>query len=164
MTQAAVRELREELGIEVSDVTEIGCRKHIHNGIKRCFHVMEVNTYTGTPVNNDAHKYDQYRVEIIDADNILGRAVKINGTITDDDYDIRHTFVDIHNIKTHQGLMIGDGMVEDYDDSLIDPSGLYYQYYDAGQKKYFLLLIIWELRRVKSNLLSSRIIESVSLR
>ena len=100
MTQAAVRELREELDIEVSDVSEIGCRKHIHNGIKRCFHVMEVNTYTGTPVNNDAHKYDHYRVEIIDADNSLGRAVKINGTITDDEYDIRHTFVDIYNIKT----------------------------------------------------------------
>lgn len=137
--QWAVRELQEELAIEVKEFEEIGSFKRIHNGIKLILHIVEITSYTGTPLNNDSHKYDHYRAKIIDSDNSLGFAVKIDGTITDDEFDIAHSFLDIYNSKANLAFLqsSNDDPFEEYDDSLINPSWLYHQYYDSDQKKYF---------------------------
>ncbi len=144
--QGAIRELQEELEIEVTDLYEIWCRKHIHNGIKRCFHVIQINTYTGIPTNTDHQKYDQYRAEIIDSNNDIRYAIKINNTITEDKYDIMHTFVDIYNIynicniknlSKDQWSSNLEGIFLEYDISTINPSWTYYQYYNPRQKNYF---------------------------
>ena len=98
--------------------------------------------YTGIPTNKESHKCDNYRVEIIDSDNTLGFAVKVDGTITDDVQDILHTFLEINIIKNILPIVdhtiLQDAIMMSYDENLIHLSQHYYLYFDLSQKQYFL--------------------------
>ncbi|HBB04492.1 TPA: hypothetical protein DCZ39_06470 [Patescibacteria group bacterium] len=51
----------------------------------------------GEPKNMEPKKHAQMiRAEIIDSDNSLGFAVKIEGTIIDEDHEIIHQFYDLY--------------------------------------------------------------------
>lgn len=100
-----------------------------------------IDDYSGIPLNNESDKYDQYRAEIIDSDNELGFAVKVDGTITDDVQDIMQSFLDIYHLTTivpqiHDDILIQSHYVE-YDQSLINPSQHYYLYLDQEKKEYY---------------------------
>ena len=60
--------------------------------------MFQVGEYTGTPINNEHDKFDQYRAKRIDSDNIIGFGIEIDGTITDDVQDIMHTFLDVYHL------------------------------------------------------------------
>lgn|GEM_PF-6363664 len=66
--------------------------------------------------------------------------MKVDGTVTNDELDIMHTFVDVYNMKVSLPQVDNDGAqgtFAEYDNDSIDPNQLYYQYYDVSQKKYF---------------------------
>ena len=99
-----------------------------------------IDDYSNIPLNNESDKYDQYRAEIIDSDNELGFAVKIDSTITDDVQDIMHSFLDMYHLYTiipqiHDDILIQSRYAE-YDQSLIDLSQHYYLYLDQEKKEY----------------------------
>jgi 8-oxo-dGTP pyrophosphatase MutT (NUDIX family) len=138
---ALTRELREELSIEVKQSHHISSIKYIHWWQKRCFHMFIIDEYTWIPLNNDSHKLDQYRAEIIDSDNDLWYAIKIDGTITDDGQDIMQSFIDIYHWKTiipqlRDNILVNSTYV-DYDQDEIDPSKHYYLYLDQKKKEYY---------------------------
>lgn len=138
--QALIRELDEELDIEVNKLHHISSIKY-RAGMLWCFHMFVIDEYTGIPQNNDAHKYDHYRAEIIDSDNDLGYAVKIDGTITDDVQDIMHSFLDIYHRKTISPQWDADiactAPYRVYDTTMIDPHQHYYLYFDDAKQEYY---------------------------
>jgi 8-oxo-dGTP pyrophosphatase MutT (NUDIX family) len=140
-SEALIRELREELSIEVISSTYQYTIKRIAWWMKRCFHLFVIDSYLWIPQNNDSHKYDQYRAEIIDSDSSLGFAIKIGGTITDDVQDIMHSFVDIYNFHTNTSKILSDisrrAVYRNYNQTTIDLSRHYYLYLDQELGEYY---------------------------
>lgn len=140
--QALIRELKEELNIDVKKYTYSDMTKYILRWVKRRFHTFIIEEYTWIPLNNDSDEYDQYRAEIIDSDNELGFAVKVDGTITDDVQDIMQSCIDLYHLKTVVPRLFDPSVLEmatyrPYDESMIDRSKHYYLYVDISQKEYY---------------------------
>lgn len=138
---AMKRELHEELDIIVHTCHHLSSIKYIVWWLKRCFHMYMIDDYSWIPLNNEYKKYDQYRAEIIQSDNSLGFAVKVDGTITNDVQDIMQSFLDIYHLYTIVPQLHDDGLIRseyaDYDQSMIDPSKHYYLYRDQENKVYY---------------------------
>lgn len=141
LDQALTRELKEEVDIDVVQSHYLWCFKLITHWVKRCLHFFDIVEYTGIVKNKENHKCDNYRVEILNSDNELGFAVKVDGTITDDVQDILHTFMEIHIIKNILPVIdmsiLQDAIMMSYDENLIHLSQHYYLYFDLSQKSYF---------------------------
>lgn len=142
--QALIRELKEELNIEILDYTHLSSVKYIAGWARRCFHMFQVKHYTGTPINNESDKFDQYWVEKRDSSNSLWFALNINGTITEDVQDIMHTFLHLYHLFSIVSLLSWDDLLQApylvYDESLIDISQHYYLYYNPIWKHYRIVL------------------------
>ena len=139
--QALERELQEELCIEVKKLHHISSIKYILWWVKQCFHLFIVDEYVGTSINNKKGQYDYYRAEIIDSDNSLWYALKIDGTITDDSQDIMQSFVDIYHWYTIVPQIYDDILwvfrYRTYDQTKINLSRHYYLYVDQETKEYY---------------------------
>lgn len=138
---AMKRELHEELDIIVHTCHHLSSIKYIVWWLKRCFHMFMIDDYSGISLNNESDKYDQYRAEIIDSDNKLGFAIKVDGTITDDVQDIMQSFLDVYHLYTIVPQIYDDILTQshyvEYDQSLINPSQHYYLYLDQEKKEYY---------------------------
>jgi 8-oxo-dGTP pyrophosphatase MutT (NUDIX family) len=133
------RELYEELEIVVKKHHQLSSIKYIAWWSKRCFHTFMIDEYTWIPLNNDNDKYDQYRAEIIESDNELWYAIKIDGTIIHDIQDIMQSVIDIYHIKSivsqiHDNILLESRYV-DY--GQINVSKHYYLYLDQAKKEYY---------------------------
>lgn len=141
LDQALARELKEEVDIDIIQSQYLWCIKLITHWVKRCLHFFGIVEYTGTVKNKENHKCDNYRVEILDSDNELGFAVKVDSTITDDVQDILHSFLEIHVIKNILPIVdmsiLQDALFENYNTKALDQAAHYYLYVDLSQKKYF---------------------------
>lgn len=141
LEQALHRELAEELGIEVVSSQFLCVYNYISTGVKRRAHYFLITSYRWIPTNHDAHLMLHYRAKIIDSDNELGFAVKVNGTITDDVQDIMHSFIGLYHRRILSSC--GDNnialctMYREYDVSQIDPSKHYYLYLDEEKGEYY---------------------------
>ncbi len=142
--EALHRELQEELWITVVKSHHHYTLKYIV-WIQRCMHIFVVDTYTWIPLNNDSHKYDQYRAEIIDSDNALGFAVKVDGTITDDGQDIMQSYRNLYHMLVIPRLLdwndISQYPMRSYDVAKINPSHHYYLYLDQEKKEYYFEIV-----------------------
>ena len=138
--QALTRELKEELDIEVHKMNYLSSVKYIAGGVRRCFHMFEIQDYSGIPINNEHEKLDYYWSKKIESDNGLWFAVSIDGTITDDSQDIMHSFIDLYHIEyvtkhvDPQELLWATYTY--YDSSQITVSDHYYLYYDPNKQQY----------------------------
>lgn len=141
--EALVRECKEELNIDIEDMTHLSSVKYIAGWVRRCFHMFQVHTYTGIPINNEK-KYDQYRAKKVFSDNTFWFGICIDGTITEDEQDIMHTFLDLYHISVVapnlEASILLEGTYLPYDESLIDCSKHYYLWFDEEKKEYILQL------------------------
>lgn len=109
---ALKRELKEEVGIEVSEKEYLGAIKIIHLGKPYRVHRFEVQTQD-TPSVQEADKHNALQwVKEEKADNSLGFALNIDGNIIDDERELLHDFIDFHLFKKvldpqDQGLLNG---------------------------------------------------------
>lgn len=138
--QAVMREMKEELNIDVKKCVYLSSIKYIIGWVYWCFHTFVVEEYEGIPINNMSDEYDQYRAKKIQSDNTLGFGIVINGTITEDEEDIMHTFLDLYHVwviasQIDKKLFLSASYAE-YDESLIDISKHYYLWFDINKKEY----------------------------
>ena len=97
--QALVRELQEEVGINVQDQNFLGAIKIIHLGKPYRVHWFEVTT-SDTPSVQESEKHNALVwVKEEKSENSLGFALNINGTIIDDEKELTHDFIDFHLFK-----------------------------------------------------------------
>lgn len=90
------KELKEELGISVEKINQLWSFKEIMPYWLFNLNIIEVE-YTGEPQNLEPEKHTHtVWAEIIESDNSLGFAVKIDETIIDDEYEITHQFYDLY--------------------------------------------------------------------
>lgn len=90
------KEITEELGVEVTKITALGSIKEILRGTLRNLNLFEIEIQ-GEPQLMEPEKLPQMvRAEIIDSDNKLWFAVKIENTIVDDDFEIMNQFYDLY--------------------------------------------------------------------
>ena len=98
---AIKRELKEELWVEVIEAKKIGWYKNIFNNTLWSWYRYETKIQW-TPKNLEPDYHPQMVwVEIIDSDNRLWFALKIDETIIDDVHDIIRNFSDIYEYKIH---------------------------------------------------------------
>lgn len=99
LQQALHRELKEEMGIAVSDQKYLGAVKIIHLGKPRRVHRFEV-TSQDRPTIQEAEKHNSLvRVKEEKSENSLGFALNIDGNIIDDEAELTHDFIDFHLFK-----------------------------------------------------------------
>ncbi|MCX6823368.1 MAG: class I tRNA ligase family protein, partial [candidate division SR1 bacterium] len=147
------RELKEEHDLDVVSIKELGNFKKIIKGRLHCMHMVEVEV-TGEAKNLEPEKHPQMiRAEIIPSDNSLGFAVKIDGTIVDDDFEIMNQFYDLYAYHHQIAQQISD---EKTDVNILAwtttprtlPSNMflavgkhihYYMVFDKSAKEYYIL-------------------------
>lgn len=138
--EALMRELKEELDIQVERMRHVSSVKYIIGGLRRCFHMFDVEEYTGIPVNNEDKKFDQYWAKKIETDNSLWFAIEINGTITADVQDIMHSFLDLYHMwsvapQVEKEIFLAASYKE-YEPSTIKKSQHYYLSFDLSNQSY----------------------------
>lgn len=102
------RELKEEIDVNVIAIKELGSFKSISNWYLANLHMIEVEI-EGEPKNMEPEKHPQMiRAEIIDSDNKLWFAVKIENTIVDDDFEIMNQFADLYIYHNQIAQKIND--------------------------------------------------------
>lgn len=90
------KELKEEMGIDVTKINNLGSFKEIMPHGLFNLNIIDVE-YTGEPKNLEPEKHTHsVWAEIIESDNSLGFAVKIEETVIDDEYEITHQFYDLY--------------------------------------------------------------------
>ncbi len=90
------KEIKEELGVEVTKITPLGSIKEIIYWGLIHLNMFEVEI-EGEPKLMEPEKLPQMiRAEIMPSDNRLGFAVKIENTIVDDDFEIMNQFYDLY--------------------------------------------------------------------
>lgn len=90
------KEIREELGVEVKTMKALGSIKQILRGGLFNLNMFEIEI-EGEPKLMEPEKLPQMvRAKIIESDNSLGFAVKIEETIVDDDMEIMSQFYDLY--------------------------------------------------------------------
>ena len=52
--EALTRELKEELDIDILSWKYLSSVKYIWGGVRRCFHMFEIDDYSGIPINNES--------------------------------------------------------------------------------------------------------------
>lgn len=99
LEQALQRELEEEVGVQVEEHTYLGAVKIIHLGKPWRVHRFEVQT-SQTPTLQEVEKHNSLVwVKEEKAENQLGFALNIDGTLIDDDHELIQNFVDFHLFK-----------------------------------------------------------------
>ena len=137
--QAMIRELKEEMNIDVVSLSYHASVKRVINNCKYNVHYMMITEYTGIVEHLEVDTFDLVHAEILPSHNRLGHAIKIDGTIIDDERDITHAFSDLALTVLQTPSLsqtIDSNATVIYPDHF-DPSTIYYQYYDQSQKKYF---------------------------
>jgi len=90
------KELKEEVGIDVKNINNLWSFKEIMPHWLFNLNVIDIE-YSGEPQNLETEKHTHsVWAEIIESDNSIGFAVKIDGTIIDDEYEITHQFYDLY--------------------------------------------------------------------
>ncbi len=90
------KEISEELGVEVKTMKALGNIKQILRGGLFNLNMFEIEI-EGEPKLMEPEKLPQMvRAEIVESDNTLGFAVKIEETIIDDDMEIMNQFYDLY--------------------------------------------------------------------
>ncbi len=94
--QTVKKELKEEIWVDVTKVNHLWSFKEIMPYGLFNLNIIDVE-YSGEPQNLEPEKHTHtVWAEIIESDNTLGFAVKIDGTIIDDEYEITHQFYDLY--------------------------------------------------------------------
>lgn len=95
------KELEEEIWVDVTKITPLGSFKEVMPHGNFNLNIIDVE-YTGEPQNLEPQKHTHtIWAEIIESTNELGFAVKIEETIVDDVYEIKHQFYDLYTYQ-HQ--------------------------------------------------------------
>ncbi|MDD3263062.1 MAG: class I tRNA ligase family protein [Candidatus Absconditabacteria bacterium] len=107
------KELKEEIGIDVTKIDHLGSFKEIMPYGLFNLNIIDIE-YNGEPQNLEPEKHTHtIWAEIIESDNSLGFAVKIDETIIDDEYEITHQFYDLyiyhHKIAQNISSLQGSG-------------------------------------------------------
>jgi len=96
MESTVKKEIKEELGVEVTSIKTLGSVKQIIRGGLFNLNMFEIEI-KGEPQLMEPEKLPQMiRAEIVDSDNSVWFAVKIEDTIIDDDMEIMSQFYDLY--------------------------------------------------------------------
>ncbi|MBB1579300.1 MAG: class I tRNA ligase family protein [candidate division SR1 bacterium] len=99
LTTALKRELKEEIGTELTTSKYLGAVKIIHLSKPRRVHRFEVESNDlPTLQEPEKHKDIQWVTEEL-YENSLGSAININGTIINDERELLHDFIDFYLFK-----------------------------------------------------------------
>lgn len=94
--KTVIKELKEEIGIDVTKINNLGNFKEVMPYGLFNLNIIDVE-YNGEPQNLEPEKHTHsVWAEIIESDNSLKFAVKIDWTIIDDEYEITHQFYDLY--------------------------------------------------------------------
>ena len=90
------KELKEEIWVEVTKINTLWSFKELMPYGAFNLNIIDVE-YTWEPQNLEPEKHTHtIWAEIIESDNALWFAINIDGTIVDDEYEIRHQFYDLY--------------------------------------------------------------------
>lgn len=97
---AVKKELQEELGVQTTEIKQVGTCKNTLKWWLRNIHQVQVEI-TGEPKNMEPEKCTHLvRAQIVPWDNELWIAIKIDSTIIDDANEIRQQFTDLYIYHT----------------------------------------------------------------